>query len=317
MTIALPTPIQATSTDLPDAIAVALADPEPGQRIVISAAGVPFSALAWGDPPARPLVLLHGVTASAAIWWRVGPALAATGRHVVAPDLPGHGRTGHWAGRPRFSDMAADIAAWIRAAGLDRPDLQVVGHSYGAMIAAHLPGAGVRPASIVLLDPPVWPIDVISRLVDGPAERTYGDVGEAIAAVAAPEPTWTLGDVQAAAEAATELDQAGARAILLDNGDWDGGLAGLADPAARGVDSWVVKGEQATGSLLPDAALPTFISSLGADHILTIRDGAHSPQRMMVEATLVALLRALGEAAEQGSRQARQARQARQVSSSG
>ena len=66
--------------------------PDPGVREVVTAAGIPFSALTWGDPSARPLVLLHGVTASAAIWWRVGPALAATGRRVVAPDLPGHGR---------------------------------------------------------------------------------------------------------------------------------------------------------------------------------------------------------------------------------
>ena len=30
-----------------------------------------------GRPGGRPLVLIHGVTASARIWWRVGPALAA------------------------------------------------------------------------------------------------------------------------------------------------------------------------------------------------------------------------------------------------
>ena len=73
-----------------------------------TAAGIPFSALSWGDPDGRPLLLVHGVTASAAIWWRVGPALAATGRRVVAVDLPGHGRTGHWTGRHRFRDNAAD-----------------------------------------------------------------------------------------------------------------------------------------------------------------------------------------------------------------
>ena len=84
-------------------------------------------------------MLIHGVTASARIWWRVGPALAATGRRVVAPDLPGHGLTGHWTGHHRFRDNAADVAAWIRAAGLDVPDLQVVGHSWGAMTAAALP----------------------------------------------------------------------------------------------------------------------------------------------------------------------------------
>lgn len=268
--------------------------PDPGTRTVVEAAGVPFSTLTWGDPAARPLVLLHGVTASAAIWWRVGPALAATGRRVLAPDLPGHGRTGHWTGRPAFVDMAADVAAWVRAAGSSRAGLQVVGHSYGALIAAHLPAAGLTTDTIVLLDPPVLPLSLIARLVDDPTERTYDDLDEAIAAVAAAEPLWHPGDVRAKAEALTELDEVAARAILLENGDWDGGLAGLAAPAARDTDVWVVKGEQATGSYMPDTAVPAFEARLGADHILTVRDGAHSPQRMKLEETLALLREALG-----------------------
>ena len=102
-------------SDLPPAVAAVLAAPadavDPGWRSVTVAAGIPFSALTWGDPGDRPLVLIHGITASARIWWRVGPALAASGRHVVAVDLPGHGQTGHWAGRHRFRDTAADVAA--------------------------------------------------------------------------------------------------------------------------------------------------------------------------------------------------------------
>jgi len=284
----------ATTADLPAVVVASLAMPEAGARVITKAAGIPFSALTWGDPSARPLVLIHGVTSSAAIWWRVGPALATTGRRVVALDLPGHGRTGHWTGRPRFADMAADVAAWVRVAGLERPDLQIVGHSYGAMTTAALPRAGLRPATIVLLDPPVLPLDVMAQLVEDPSERTYDDLDEAIAAVTAAEPSWTPGDVLAKAESLTEVDEQAALAILLENGDWDGGLADLTDPATDGVEVWIVKGEEASGSYLPDAALPALISRLGADHILTIRDGAHSPQRLLIEATLVALLRALG-----------------------
>ena len=291
---AMTDPIVASSADLPGSVAAALAAPEPGQRLVIEAADIPFSVLAWGDPAARPLVLLHGVTASAAIWWRVAPALAATGRRVLAPDLPGHGRTGHWTGRHRFADMAQDVAAWIRAAGVDRPDLQIIGHSYGAVVGAHLPAAGIRPATLVLLDPPYLPHSLMARQVEDTTERAYDDLDEAIAAVTASEPTWSAGDVRAKAEALTEIDETAARAVLLDNGDWDAGLSGLADPAAADLEIWVVKGEQATGSYLPDAALPAFVARLGADHILTIKDGAHSPQRMLPEATVVAFLRALG-----------------------
>ena len=287
-------PITATSNDLPDVVVASLAAPDPGERLRIEAAGIPFSALAWGNPTARPLVLLHGVTASAAIWWRVAPALAATGRRVLAPDLPGHGRTGHWTGRHRFADMAQDVAAWIRAAGLDRPTLQVIGHSYGAMTAAHLPAAGLRPHTLVLLDPPVLPLPLMAQQVEETDGQSYDDLDDAIAAVAAANPGWSTGDIRASAEALTELDVRAARAILLDNGDWDGGLSGLAAPAAADLDIWVVKGEQATGSYLPDAAIPGFTARLGADHILTVAGGAHSPQRMHLEATLVAFLRALG-----------------------
>jgi pimeloyl-ACP methyl ester carboxylesterase len=189
--------------------------------------------------------------------------------------------------------MAVDLAAWIRAVGLDRPGLQVVGHSYGAVVAAHLPATGLRPSTLVLLDPPVLPHELMARQVDDTTERTYDDLDEAIAAVTISEPAWAAGDVRAKAEALTELDETAARAILLDNGDWDGGLSGLADPASRDVAIWIVKGEQATGSYLPDATIPGFAARLGADHILTVKDGAHSPQRMLVEATLVALLRAV------------------------
>ena len=105
--------------------------------------------------------------------------------------------------------MATDMCAWVRAAGLYGPGLQAVGHSYGAMVAAHLAGAGLVTDTIVLLDPPVLPLEVMARLVHDAAERTYGDLDEAIAAVAAAEPGWTAGDVRAKAEALTSVPMAG------------------------------------------------------------------------------------------------------------
>ena len=51
--------------------------------------------------------------------------------------------------------------------------------------------------------------------------------------LAALNPAWTAGDVEAKAEALIQLDVTAARAILLDNGDWDGGLADLSDPVVR------------------------------------------------------------------------------------
>ncbi len=282
-----------TDTRLPPAVAAALDHPDEGRLGTVDAAGIPWSTLEWGDPAARPLLLIHGVTSSAATWWRVGPALAAAGRHVMAVDLPGHGRTGHWQGHHRFRDNAADVVAFVRAAGLEREDLQVIGHSWGAVTAAALPSQGLRPATIVLLDPPSLPHAFMAAQVEDPTERTYDDLDEAIAAVKAADPTWADGDVLAKAEALTQLDEAAARSVLIDNGDWDGGLADLRDPAAADVDIWIVRGDPATGGYLPDAVLPAFEAVIGTDHISTIVGSPHSPQRTHPVETTAALLHAL------------------------
>ena len=239
-------------TDLPEPVAAALQTPTAGERSSVEAAGIPWSALSWGDPATRPLLLIHGVTSSAAIWWRVGPALAATGRRVVAVDLPGHGRTGHWRGHHRFRENAADVAAFIRAAGLERDDLQIVGHSYGAMTAAALPvAAGIRPVTLVLLDPPALTYTVLAAQEAQSDEGTYTGLDEAITAVRAMYPEWNAGDVRAKAESMTELNEAAARSILLENGDWDAGLADLADPAAADIPVWVIRGEPSSVATSP------------------------------------------------------------------
>ena len=278
---------------LPAAVGDALEAPTEGERFGVEAAGIPWSALAWGDPGARPLLLIHGVTSSAATWWRVGPALAATGRRVIAVDQAGHGRTGHWQGHHRFRDNAVDVAAFIHVAGLERDDLQVVGHSWGAMTGAALPAAGLRPATIVLVDPPVVPLAFMEAQVAESDEQAHVDMDEAIAAVRAANPDWDDGDVRAKAEALTQLDEAAARSVFLDNGDWDGGLADLADPAAAGIPVWLVRGEPAAGGYIPDAILPAFAARIGEDHITTIPSAPHSPQRTHPLETTAALLRAL------------------------
>jgi pimeloyl-ACP methyl ester carboxylesterase len=281
---------------LPDPVAGALAEPTAGERITIEAGGIPWSALVWGDPSGRPLLLIHGVTASAAVWWRVGPALAASGRRVTAVDQAGHGKTGHWQGHHRFRDNAADLVEFVRAADLARPELQVVGHSWGAMTAAALPAAGLRPATLVLLDPPVLPLARIALEASDPRQQPVSTLAEAMAAIRTSDPHLEDGDVLAMAQGIVDLDVAAARSVILDNGDWDGGLADLRDPAATGVDIWVIRGEPATGSYVDDAAARRFAELLGDDHVITIPGGPHSPQRTHPVETVAALLRALGPA---------------------
>ena len=291
-----PTALRASAADLPIPVAAALADPGPGLELTVEAGGHAWRAIEWGEPAAPPVLLVHGVTSNAETFWRVGPAVAAAGRHVVAVDLPGHGRTGNWRGRHRFAETAADLVGFIRAAGLDRGDLAVLGHSWGGMVVAALPVAGLRPGHLLLLDPAALPVAAMEAMTHDPTERRYEDLDEALAVIRAANPGWTEGDVHAKALGLTQFDPPAARAVLVDNGDWDGGLRALADPAAGDVPVWLIRGEFATGGLIPDAALPALVARFGPDHVVTIADAPHSPQRTHPEATVLAILRAIEDA---------------------
>ncbi len=169
-----------------------------------------------------------------------------------------------------------------------------MGHSWGAVTTAALPVAGLRPATLVLLDPPVLSQATIAREAADPQSRTFDDLDEARRVVGAANPGWDPRDIEAKAEALTQLDEAAARAVLVDNGDWDGGLADLRDPAAAGIELWIVRGDPTTGGYLPDSAVPDFEALAGAGHVITIADGPHSPQRTHPVETTAAILRALG-----------------------
>lgn len=291
----LPPPIDACAADLPGAVRAVLdAPPEPGE-LRIEADGIPFVARTWGDRSRPPLVLVHGITSSSDTFWRIGPALGVgLERYVVAPDQVAHGRTARWTGKVSFRDNAGSIAAFIRAAGADHPDLAVVGHSWGGMTVAELPAAGVRPAVLVLLDPPAVPLAAIASMLDDPVERHYDDPDEALRAMAMANPMWAAGDVVAKATALTEFDEPAVRAILTGNGDWDGGLAALRHRAAAGLPVRLVRGDPGAGSLVSDIAAEALAEIIGDANVLTIAGGAHSPMRNRVEGTMVALLRALG-----------------------
>lgn len=287
--------LTATAADLPTAVAAALAASVEGTPGWVETDGTRWATLSWGAAPDSPVLLLHGVTSNVEIWWRMGPALAAAGHRVIAVDLPGHGQTQGWRERHRFEETAQDVAGFIRAAGLDLPDLAVVGHSWGAMVAGRLPGAGLRPRVVVLLDPPALTVAQFEVFVQDPSEQPHASYEDAAAAMRAANPTWSDGDVAAKAKGLTEFNPEAVLAVLLQNGDWDAGMAGAREAATAGVPIWVIRGEWDAGCLIPDALVPKLEAQLGRDHVITIRDAPHSPQRTHPEATLVALLRALDE----------------------
>lgn len=282
--------------DLPVAVAAALARPTDGTDGVVEAGGMRWATLTWGRPTDPPLLLIHGVTSNAGIWWRVAPALAAAGRHVIAVDMPGHGRTGAWRGRHRFAETADDLTVFIRSAGLDTPDLPVVGHSWGGMVTAHLPGAGLRPSVLVLLDPPAMTLEQLTALTVDPTERPYATIAEAAATVRAANPTWLEGDIEAKARSLAEFDADAVLAVLLQNGPWDAGMEALRNPAAAGIPAWLIHGDWATGGFIPDPSVAAIEAQLGKDRVIRIGGGPHSPQRTHPEQTVLAILRAIADA---------------------
>src|SRR5262245_31681431 len=87
---------------------------------------------AEGPPNGRPVVVLHGGAAR----WQYGEALLrllAERWHVYAPELRGHGHSGHVAGRYSLRDYARDIAAFL--AEVVREPAVLYGHSLGGEIA--------------------------------------------------------------------------------------------------------------------------------------------------------------------------------------
>ncbi len=288
--------ISATAADLPEPVAAALAHPSSGRHGVIEAAGIRWATVSWGTESDPPVVLVHGVTSESMNWWRTGPAVAALGRHVIAVDLPGHGATGQWAGRHRHIETATDLAEMLRRTGLDLDTLDVVAHSWGAMVASNLPKAGLRPRTLVLIDPPYLTRDQLEALTRDPIERRYETFEEAIAVIRSTQPRYHDGDVRAKAIALTRFDVEGVRSILVDNGDWHAGLDALADPSAAGIAVWYIRGAWDDGGLIPDSKVPEIAARVGADHVLTIAGGPHSPMRTHPEATTLAILRALDSA---------------------
>ncbi|NCL74341.1 2-succinyl-6-hydroxy-2,4-cyclohexadiene-1-carboxylate synthase [Rhodococcus sp. YH1] len=93
----------------------------------------------------RTAVLIHGLGNSSDSWWQVGPVLAEHGYHVLAVDLPGHGRS---APLDRYSSAA--LAAAVVAAVPASPAL-AIGHSLGGLVLAHAVGE-LRPELAVYED---------------------------------------------------------------------------------------------------------------------------------------------------------------------
>jgi pimeloyl-ACP methyl ester carboxylesterase len=89
-----------------------------------------------------PLVLVHGLGASTALWSKLAPALAEE-FHVVTYDLRGSGRTTA-TGATTLADLVDDLHRLV--AGLDLDRSLVMGHSIGGSVA--LAHAAAHPEQV-------------------------------------------------------------------------------------------------------------------------------------------------------------------------
>lgn len=117
------------------------------RRVRVGGRAVRFREAGAGQP----LVLVHGLGVSADYWSRNGSPLATAGFRVLAPDLPGFGRT---AG-PGVLPVAAQAEALRRWAGaLGLGPATWVGHSLAAQAVLQLAADHPAAASALVLAAP-------------------------------------------------------------------------------------------------------------------------------------------------------------------
>ena len=108
-----------------------------------------------GDAAARPLVLIHGLFSSAQVnWIKYGHAalLAASGYHVIMPDLRAHGASAapHDAASHPKDVLADDGFALLGHLGLSDGGYDLGGFSLGARTTVRMLVRGAKPSKAII-----------------------------------------------------------------------------------------------------------------------------------------------------------------------
>jgi pimeloyl-ACP methyl ester carboxylesterase len=156
--------------DAPEWFTKALATAPQERRVDVD--GTAISYLAWGDPGARGVVLVHGGGAHAHWWDHIAPLLALD-RRVLALDLSGHGDSGR---RESYTldAWASEVLAVAADAGLTEPPT-VIGHSMGGLVTLRLASLfGAQLAGAVVIDSPVRNRDLTPEEMAARERRAFG-----------------------------------------------------------------------------------------------------------------------------------------------
>lgn len=133
---------------------------------------------AWGA--GEPLVLLHGGSGSWTHWIRNVEAIAAAGRRVVVPDLPGFGDSARPPGGHDADAVAPAVADGLREVVGTAP-ADVVGFSFGGLVGSLMAaGQPQRVRRLVLVGAPG--LGLRSRRLTLRSWRQEADLHERLAA---------------------------------------------------------------------------------------------------------------------------------------
>jgi pimeloyl-ACP methyl ester carboxylesterase len=127
-----------------------------GKQAYCYTGGKPF------DPALPAVVLVHGAQNDHSVWALQSRYLAHHGFAVLAPDLPGHGRSSGPA-LTSVEAMADWLLAVLDAAGVQRALL--AGHSMGSLIALEASHRAPQRASALALLGTTWPMQVSDALL--------------------------------------------------------------------------------------------------------------------------------------------------------
>jgi pimeloyl-ACP methyl ester carboxylesterase len=198
---------------------------EPESLVVTMDTGDRLHYLDWGGPtsdrePLPPLLLIHGLAATAWAWAPIARRLRSATR-VLALDLRGHGLSESPRSGYDLESLAYDALTVLSANGygadLDGPPAVAAGHGLGAAVAATM--ASVRPNSIAALALVEGGFEDLAEATGQTAaeyQASIGDPPEVMASMAAyladrrdfDPATWDA-DQERAARAAVDEKQAG------------------------------------------------------------------------------------------------------------
>lgn len=160
-----------------------------------------------GGKGALPIVFIHGNGGSSAVWQAQLTHFRSSGRHAIALDLPGFGRsTAPSNGDLSLVAMSAAIDRTVNAVHVDR--FVLAGHSYGgAVVATYAAEHPQRVAGLVYVDAAASTLPLTKEQGDQVAAalraNKMGVIGSFFAPMLKPSPEQVRQEVLASAEKTT------------------------------------------------------------------------------------------------------------------